>query len=34
MGTVPDDTKEKHEKAIREITGLSTDEEIVKFVKE
>ena len=28
------DTKEKHEKAIREITGLSDNEEVVKFVKE
>lgn len=28
------DTKEKHEKAIREITGLSDNEEIVKFAKD
>ena len=28
------DTKDKHEKAIREITGLSEDEEIIKFAKE
>ena len=28
------DTKEKHEKAIREITGLSDNEEIIKFAKD
>lgn len=28
------DTKEKHEKAIREITGLSNNEEIIKFAKD
>lgn len=28
------DTKEKHEQAIRVITGLSENEEIIKFVKE
>lgn len=28
------DTKDKHEKAIREITGLSNNEEIIKFAKD